>query len=80
MTKDELFERISHVLRDAFEIEPAQITSDAKLSADLDIDSVDAVDLSGQFKALWGGRLQQESFKSVRNVVGVLHGLICEPA
>jgi len=83
MTKDELFERIKGILRDTFEIDPARITPEASLNADLDIDSIDAVDLIVQLKPLLGGRLQPEAFKSVRtvqDVVDVLHGLIRESA
>ena len=45
MTKDELFARISTILQESFEIEPGRILPDANLYADLDIDSIDAVDL-----------------------------------
>ncbi len=83
MTKDELFERIKGILQETFEIDPARITPAASLNADLDIDSIDAVDLIVQLKPLLGGRLQPEAFKSVRtvqDVVDVLHGLIRESA
>ncbi len=83
MTKDELFDRIRDILRNSFEIEPERITPQASLSADLDIDSIDAVDLIVQLKPLLGGRLQPDAFKSVRtvqDVVDVLHGLIREAA
>jgi acyl carrier protein len=81
MTKDELFERITSILKDNFEIEPSRITLDARLGEDLDIDSIDAVDLIVQLKPLLGGRLQPDAFKSVRtvqDVVDVLHGLLRE--
>lgn len=83
MTKNELFDRISRILQDTFEIDPARITPEAHLNADLDIDSIDAVDLIVQLKPLLGGRLQPDAFKSVRtvqDVVDVLHGLIREAA
>ena len=83
MTKDELFARISTILQDTFEIDPARITPDASLNADLDIDSIDAVDLIVQLKPLLGARLQPEAFKSVRtvqDVVDVLHGLARDAA
>lgn len=79
MTKDELFERITTILKDNFEIEPARITPQARLGEDLDIDSIDAVDLVVQLKPLLGGRLQPDAFKAVRtvqDVVDVLHGLL----
>jgi acyl carrier protein len=83
MTKNELFERISTILHDTFEIDRGKITPDARLHGDLDIDSIDAVDLIVQLKPLLGARLQPDAFKSVRtvqDVVDVLHGLIREAA
>lgn len=81
MTRDELFARIQNILHDSFEIDAARITPAARLNEDLDIDSIDAVDLIVQLKPLLGGRLQPDAFKAVRtvqDVVDVLHGLIRE--
>ena len=83
MTKDELFARISTILQESFEIEPGRILPDANLYADLDIDSIDAVDLIVQLKPLLGGKLQPAAFTAVRtvqDVVDVLHGLIRDAA
>ena len=82
MTKDEIFARIATILQQTFEIEAGRITPDAKLSDDLDVDSIDAVDLIVQLKPLVGKRLQPEVFKSVRtvqDVVDALHGLVNDP-
>jgi acyl carrier protein len=79
MTKKELFERIATILNESFEIDRAKITPTARLFEDLDIDSIDAVDLIVQFKPMLGGNIQPDIFKSVRtvqDVVDVLHGLI----
>ena len=81
MTKNELFDRIVTILHDSFEIEPARITPEARLYDDLDIDSIDAVDLIVQLKPLVGKRLNAEAFKSVRtvqDVVDALHKLVNE--
>ena len=83
MTKNELFERIAAILHDSFEIEPARITPEARLYDDLDIDSIDAVDLIVQLKPLLGRSLQPDAFKAVRTVqdiVDVLYGLIRDHA
>lgn len=83
MTKNELFERIVTILHDSFEIDTARITPEAKLYDDLDIDSIDAVDLIVQLKPLLGRSLQPDAFKSVRTVqdiVDVLYGLIRDQA
>ena len=79
MTKNELFDRIVTILHDSFEIEPARITPEARLYDDLDIDSIDAVDLIVQLKPLIGSSLQPEAFKSVRtvsDVVDAVHGMM----
>ena len=83
MTENELFERIAAILHDSFEIEPARITPEARLYDDLDIDSIDAVDLIVQLKPLLGRSLQPDAFKAVRTVqdiVDVLYGLIRDQA
>ncbi len=83
MEKQELFERIAGILNDSFEIDAARILPQARLYEDLDIDSIDAVDLIVQLKPLLGSNLQPDSFKSVRtvqDVVDVLFGLIREQA
>ena len=60
-----------------FEIEPAKVTLEANLYKDLDIDSIDAVDLIIKLKEITGRRIAPEAFKQVRtvgDVVNVVHG------
>ena len=68
MERDEIFQRIAGILHDTFDIESARITPQAMLGEDLDIDSIDAVDLIVQLKPLLGGNLRPEAFKAVRTV------------
>ncbi|MCW5262265.1 acyl carrier protein [Verminephrobacter eiseniae] len=78
MTKDEIFQRLMNILVETFGIEAERIVPEARLRDDLDIDSIDAVDLMVQLKPLVGQRLQPEAFKLVRtvgDVVDALHGL-----
>jgi acyl carrier protein len=75
MTKDDIFARIVAILQETFDIEASRITPEAKLYDDLDIDSIDAVDLIVQLKPLVGKRLQPEAFKSVRTVQDVVDAL-----
>lgn len=79
MTKEELYQRIVTILQDTFGIDAARIRMDAKLGEDLDIDSIDAVDLIVQLKPLIGSSLKPEAFKSVRtvsDVVDAVHGMM----
>jgi acyl carrier protein len=72
MNKDQLFQRISEILQTTFGIDPARIRLEAQLGEDLDIDSIDAVDLIVQLKPLIGGNMRPEAFKTVRTVSDVV--------
>jgi acyl carrier protein len=83
MTQDDIYQRIVSILHETFDIAPERVSPAATLKDDLDIDSIDAVDLIVQLKPLVGKRLQPEAFKSVRtvqDVVDALHRLVNEPA
>jgi len=75
MTKNEIFQRIVSILVETFGIEAERIVPEARLRDDLDIDSIDAVDLMVQLKPLVGQRLQPEAFKTVRTVGDVVDAL-----
>jgi acyl carrier protein len=82
MDKQEIFDRLSAILQESFDIDAADIKPESRLYEDLDIDSIDAVDLIVKLKPLVGKRLQPEVFKSVRtlqDVVDALHGLLQAP-
>ena len=72
MEREEIFQRIATIMHDTFDIEPSRITPQAMLGADLDIDSIDAVDLIVQLKPMLGGNLRPEAFKAVRSVQDVV--------
>ena len=83
MTKDEIFQRIVTILHETFDIAPDRISPSSSLKDDLDIDSIDAVDLIVQLKPIVGKRLQPDAFKSVRTVqdiVDALHTLVHDSA
>lgn len=80
-TREEVFTHLHDTLVDLFEIDAGKITPAANLYSDLDIDSIDAVDLIVQLKPMVGRRLMPEAFKSVRtvqDVVDALYGLVHE--
>jgi acyl carrier protein len=83
MSKDELQDWVAGLLAEMFELDKASLTRDSNLYADLDIDSIDAVDLAVKLKQLTGKRLQPEVFKTIRtigDVVDALDGLAEEQA
>ena len=75
MTKDEILARLSAVLQESFEIPAQKITPEARLYEDLDIDSIDAVDLMVKLRSLTDRRLQPEAFRQVRTVGDVVDAL-----
>ena len=72
LTEDEIYVRLKAVFMDAFEIEASRITPQANLFQDLDLDSIDAVDLAIKLQEMTGKRIKPEEFKSVRTVSDVV--------
>lgn len=67
-TKDEILEQIKASLAELFELDPARITLAARLNEDLEIDSIDAVDLLDGLRRQTGRKVSAEDFRSVRTV------------
>ena len=81
MTKDDILAKMVEILHETFDIEPDRVRPEAQLYQDLDIDSIDAVDLIVRLKPLVGRRLQPDAFKAVRtvqDVVDAIHMLMHE--
>jgi acyl carrier protein len=79
MSKEEIYLLVVDTLHEMFELDRERITLQANLYTDLDIDSIDAVDLVVKLNQLTGKRLQPDVFKSVRtvqDVVGALAALL----
>jgi acyl carrier protein len=75
MSKDQIYTCLVDVLHEMFELDKSKITPEANLYTDLDIDSIDAVDLAVKLKQMTGKRLQPEIFKTVRTVQDVVDAL-----
>jgi acyl carrier protein len=76
MNRDELFVWIADLLAEMFELERDTLSPASNLYADLDIDSIDAVDLAVKLKQLTGKRLQPEVFKSIRTIDDIIDALL----
>ncbi len=78
-TKDEIFDKITDVLEELFEVDKSKVELSSHLYDDLDLDSIDAVDLVIKLKEITGKMATPEEFKSVRtvgDVVDVVHNLL----
>lgn len=81
LSRDGILETLREYLKDMFEIAPEKITLDARLLEDLDLDSIDAVDLVVKLQELTGKKIKPEIFKTVRTIedmVDCVHDLLAE--
>ncbi len=75
MDTDTLYSKIRDILIDQFDVEAAKISMDANLYEELEIDSIDAVDLLVQLKEVTGQKIAPEIFKEVRSIRDVLDAI-----
>jgi acyl carrier protein len=75
ISKEEIYPMLVDMLHEMFDLDKSKITLNADLYADLDIDSIDAVDLAVKLKEMTGKRLQPEVFKNIRTVQDVIDAL-----
>jgi len=79
MTDQQILEKLKAILAEAFEIDPERVTPESKLFEELDLDSIDAVDLAIKLQEMTGQRIKPEDFKTVRtvgDVIGTVHMLL----
>jgi acyl carrier protein len=69
---DEIFETLKRHLSVMFEIPEEKIVREARLYEDLDLDSIDAIDLMVKLQEITQRKLKPEEFKTVRTVGDVL--------
>jgi acyl carrier protein len=72
LSRDETIEKIQMYLEEMFEIPRETITLNSTLFEDLDLDSIDAVDLVVKLQEITGKRIKPEEFKNVRTVGDVV--------
>jgi len=68
MQREDVFSQLQDVIAEFFEIDKEEITPDAKLYEDLDLDSIDAIDLIVKVQNMIGKKVKAEDFKSARTV------------
>lgn len=77
--KEEILEEFKKLLEEEFEVDPQSITLDSLLYEELDLDSIDAVDMIVYIQKKTKTKVKPEVFKSVRtvgDVVNVIDDLI----
>ena len=72
LTQEQVLEKLREWMEDLFEISPEDVQLNADLANDLDVDSIDAIDLVVKIKELTGKQVNPEDFKNVRTVQDVV--------
>jgi acyl carrier protein len=75
-SKHEIFEVVVDALVREFELEPDALRPESHLIDDLDLDSIDAIDLSVRLEEKIGVSFSEEDLKSLRtlqDVVDLIH-------
>jgi len=72
-SRDEIYNTLVEILVDDFEVESDDISLEANLYQDLDLDSIDAVDLVVKLREITGKKIDPEAFKLVRTVEHVVN-------
>ena len=76
MTEQEIQIVLVNALETLFEVDPNKVTLDTNLYQDLEIDSIDAIDLIDHINRETGYKLQAEDFRNVRTVADVVQAVL----
>jgi len=66
--KEQILAEVRTAMVELFELEPERITLTARLYDDLEIDSIDAIDLIDRLRQVSGKKIPAERFRSVRTI------------
>lgn len=72
LTQEQVLEKLREWMEELFEIAPEDIQLESNLATDLDVDSIDAIDLVVKIKELTGKQINPEDFKNVRTIQDVV--------
>ncbi len=75
LTKDEILKNLTSILVEDFEVDEALITPDARLFEDLELDSIDAVDLAVQVQQFTNKKISPDNFKQIKTINDVVDAI-----
>ena len=75
MTRAEIQAKLTEYFTELFEVPADKIVPEAHLIDDLDLDSIDTVDLLVKLQDLTGRRVKPDEFKAVRTVGDVIDAI-----
>ncbi len=72
LSREQILEKLTGYLVEMFEVPRDKVALDTRLFEELDLDSIDAVDLVVKLQELTGRRIKPDDFKTVRTVGDVV--------
>jgi len=72
-SREHIYQTLADILVEEFEIEADDISLSANLYTDLDLDSIDAIDLVIKLRDITNEKIEPEVFKLVRTVEDVVN-------
>jgi len=74
-TKEGVFEQLKIIVVDLFEIDASDIELESRLYDDLDLDSIDAIDMVVKLQEVSGKKVKPEDFKNARTISDVVEAV-----
>lgn len=72
MTRDEIFLRLQTILVESFELDEEEIRLEAHLIDDLDLDSIDAIDLAVGLEKELGLEVTEEELRGLQRIENII--------
>ena len=76
MSRDEVLRELRRVMKELFKLPEERVVPEARLGADLELDSLDALDLAVKVEELTGKALTEKQLRAMRTVEDVIVALL----
>ena len=74
-SREEIYNKLAEILTEEFEISEDLVKPEANLFEDLELDSIDAVDLAVKLQFFTDKKITPENFKQIRTVDDVVNAI-----
>ena len=82
MTRDDILDELRRAMVELLELDGEDVAPETSLKDDLDLDSIDAIDLIAKMEELTGRKIDQDALKQIRTVgdiVELVHARLGSP-
>lgn len=76
MSRDEILREIQRMMKQLFQLPEDRVVPEARLGADLELDSLDALDLAVKVEELTGKVLTEKQLRAMRTVEDVIVAML----